>query len=66
MRVYISGLSLGPANLDKQVSLVVRNVVEESEIQGSGRIVGNPSLGINFRLAGDSGTIGQIANRDRA
>jgi hypothetical protein len=32
MRVYISGLSLGPANLDKQVSLVTRNVVVESEI----------------------------------
>jgi hypothetical protein len=48
MRVYISGLSLGPANLDKQVSRVARNVVEESEIRGSGRIVGNPYLGTIF------------------
>jgi hypothetical protein len=57
MRAYISGLSLGPANLDKQVSLVARNVVEESEIQGSGRIVGvrrDSAVKLVDGLAGES------------
>jgi hypothetical protein len=36
MRVCVSRLSLGPANLDRQVFLLSINVVEESERQGSG------------------------------
>src|SRR5271167_3958579 len=36
MMVYSSGLSLGPDNFDKQVSLAARNFVEESEVPGSG------------------------------
>ena len=43
MRVFVSGLSLGLANLDKQVFLLARNI-EEREIQESGRIVGNAEV----------------------
>ena len=34
MRVFVSGLSLGPANLDKQVLRLARNVVEEKRNTG--------------------------------
>jgi hypothetical protein len=50
MMVFVWGLSLGPENLDKQVSLVARNAVEEGEIRRCGRFVGKPSLEITSRL----------------
>ena len=49
MRVYVSGLSLGPANFNRQVFPLARNVVEESRMQESGRIVGHRE--VDFRFA---------------
>ena len=45
MMVFVSGPSLGPENLDKQVSRAARNAVEESETRRCGRIVGYTELG---------------------
>ena len=58
MRVYISGLSLGPANLDKQVSLLARNVVEESEIRAlAGLSVRQSSRVLKHRLPNNLGSV---------
>ena len=49
MRVCVSRLSLGPANLDKQVFLLSRNVIEESEL---GLWPGCRETGINALIEG--------------
>jgi hypothetical protein len=46
MMVWILGLSLGPDDLDRQVSMVARNAIDENEIQDLRRIVGNAEVKI--------------------